>query len=209
MRRVTVLDCSSPEILQRPALQPGAPLFGARAPSAPAPLPTLAEGPARAARPPVAPGPGVTCPPARTPPPPTLFPPRCGDAAIAPRPLFRRPWAAAAPASARRRPRPRSIRHSIVTFWLRCCLSVCPFSPSPPRGIALGPGPAAHDPRARACALVPLSSADLAVADSRSSHAATRPLSSDAAGRRSAGRFRQLRSERIRSSVVNGGRRPE
>ena len=44
MRRVTVLDCSSPEILQRPALQPGAPLFGARAPSAPAPLPTLAAG---------------------------------------------------------------------------------------------------------------------------------------------------------------------
>ena len=36
-----VLNLSAPEILQRPAPQQGAPLLAARAPSAPAPLPTL------------------------------------------------------------------------------------------------------------------------------------------------------------------------
>ena len=40
------------------------------------------------------------------------------------------------------------------------------LSPSPPGEQRFAPGPAALDPRARACALVPLSSADLAVADS-------------------------------------------
>ena len=49
----------------------------------------------------------------------------------------------------------------------------------------------------------------------RSSHAAARPAAIQRRGRspiigsRSAGRFRQLRSGRIRSSVVNGGGRPE
>ena len=79
-------------------------------------------------------------------------------------PSFSPPSGASAPASTRRSPRLRSIRHSIiVTFWLRCCISV--FPPPLPQGRQrFAPGPAAHDPHASACALVPLSSADLAVA---------------------------------------------
>ena len=52
-----------------------------------------------------------------------------------------------------------------TTFWLRCSVAAYPFLPHPgsPGGTALR---ARHDPRAGACALVPLASADLAVADS-------------------------------------------
>ena len=80
-------------------------------------------------------------------------------------PFFSPPPGAAAPASARRRPPQRSIRHSIVTFWLRRCLSVL-SSPLrvPPGATALRARPGcARSSRSRMCTCVLV---DLAVADS-------------------------------------------
>ena len=115
-----------------------------------------------------------------------------GYASVAP--FVPPPSGSTAPAPARRRPRQRSHCHILAPLLPLC------FSPPLPQGNS-----ASRPARLRsilALAHVHLCPCPAPILQSpirRSSHAATRPLSSDAAGRRSAGRFRQLRSEQAAS----------
>ena len=151
--------------------------------------------------------------------------PLCGDAALGPRHILRFP--------PRRAPRHRhrpdtahgsalsgTASHSgfaaaslsFLTFWLRCCLSFL-SPPLPPGETALRarPGFARSSRSDVHWHLCPCSAPILQPPIRRFSPAAAWPAAVERRRRspRSTGRFRQLRSERIRSSVVNGGRRPE